>query len=424
MSDHNLETDKKNTENDISETPIKNKQDTTYVNEGLRKEIEINTAEKIDRWRNQIEPTVADTSINLTNKVISEVEQTEVPEETIQESISIEEKVAEPTSQSEGQAVKTEDKAAGSSKEVTTGAVDELLNHHLDNEEFVQQTAGINYRSDANNMNWEEPSVQPTVEEMNRPPYETEGGGYGNYQQNYSNGEIPYEIKRWNWGAFAFNIFWGIGNKTYLPLLCLIPVFNLVWVFICGAKGNEWAWQSGDYHSVEEFNRVQKSWNIAGIAKFVISLVLGLFMLLVIPVIIGFSAYFFEEFRSGYVGGYHSSYMAPYDDFEDYDDYAYSDIEISDIGKWTQEIFDSIQVADLEYDLKTDKEIYANGTKYEDLVKVVGAPVSTYNDGDTIEASWDTSQNDDDEYDYDLAYIAVNYDIKSGLIIDKSFSEE
>lgn len=39
---------------------------------------------------------------------------------------------------------------------------------------------------------------------------------------------VPEEVKGWNWGAFMYNIFWGIGNRTYLPLLCLIPFFNIV----------------------------------------------------------------------------------------------------------------------------------------------------------------------------------------------------
>ena len=30
---------------------------------------------------------------------------------------------------------------------------------------------------------------------------------------------VPQEVKGWNWGAFMFNVMWGIGNKTYLPLL-------------------------------------------------------------------------------------------------------------------------------------------------------------------------------------------------------------
>ena len=85
---------------------------------------------------------------------------------------------------------------------------------------------------------------------------------------------IPQEIKGWNWGAFMYNITWGFGNKTYLPLLCLIPVFNIVWVFVCGFKGNEWAWQKGDYEDVDTFLAVQKTWNRAGLVSFIIAFVL------------------------------------------------------------------------------------------------------------------------------------------------------
>ncbi|MCC8440029.1 MULTISPECIES: hypothetical protein [Leuconostoc] len=83
---------------------------------------------------------------------------------------------------------------------------------------------------------------------------------------------VPAEVKGWNWGAFMYNIFWGIGNKTYLPLLCLIPVFNFVWIFVCGFKGNEWAWQKGDYKDVETFKAVQVTWNRAGIVQFIIAI--------------------------------------------------------------------------------------------------------------------------------------------------------
>jgi len=83
---------------------------------------------------------------------------------------------------------------------------------------------------------------------------------------------VPAEVKGWNWGAFMYNIFWGIGNKTYLPLLCLIPVFNFVWIFVCGFKGNEWAWQKGDYKDVETFEAVQATWNRAGIVQFIIAI--------------------------------------------------------------------------------------------------------------------------------------------------------
>lgn len=82
--------------------------------------------------------------------------------------------------------------------------------------------------------------------------------------------ETPEELKKWNWGAFSLNIIWGIGNRTYLPLLCLIPFFNLIWIFICGAKGNQWAWQDGDYKDVETFKKVQATWNRAGLVCFII----------------------------------------------------------------------------------------------------------------------------------------------------------
>ncbi len=98
---------------------------------------------------------------------------------------------------------------------------------------------------------------------------------------------VPNEVKGWNWGAFMFNIIWGIGNKSYLPLLCLIPLFNIVWIFVCGFKGNEWAWQKGEYTDVATFKAVQKTWNRAGLVWFVISIVLVVLYILVFAALIG-----------------------------------------------------------------------------------------------------------------------------------------
>lgn len=92
-------------------------------------------------------------------------------------------------------------------------------------------------------------------------------------ESDETNQVTPAEIKGWSWGAFMYNIFWGIGNKTYLPLLCLIPIFNIVWVFVCGFKGNEWAWEKGDYKDVETFKAVQATWNRAGFVQFIISII-------------------------------------------------------------------------------------------------------------------------------------------------------
>lgn len=103
---------------------------------------------------------------------------------------------------------------------------------------------------------------------------------YDGIKMNYqTQAGIPVEIKKWNWGAFIFNIWWGVGNKTYLPLLCLIPYFNFIWMFVCGFKGNEWAWKSNNYQheDLRKFLTIQKTWNRGGIAKFIFSLVMGVF---------------------------------------------------------------------------------------------------------------------------------------------------
>ena len=97
---------------------------------------------------------------------------------------------------------------------------------------------------------------------------------------------LPPELKKWNWGAFALNILWGIGHKVYLPLLCLVPLFNIVWVFICGAKGNKWLWESGRYQTPQELLKSQETWNRAGFVAFIIYLIL-LVLYIILVVIVG-----------------------------------------------------------------------------------------------------------------------------------------
>lgn len=83
----------------------------------------------------------------------------------------------------------------------------------------------------------------------------------------------PMDVDKWNWGAFTFSIWWGIGHKVYLPLLCLVPLLNIVWVFVCGAKGNTWLWETGQYKTVDELNASQESWKRAGFVAFIACLV-------------------------------------------------------------------------------------------------------------------------------------------------------
>ncbi|MFC6181833.1 ribonuclease G [Lactiplantibacillus daowaiensis] len=97
---------------------------------------------------------------------------------------------------------------------------------------------------------------------------------------------IPDEIKGWNWGAFSFTYLWGIGNRTYLPLFALIPVFSIIWAFVCGFKGNRWAWQNGDYQDVASFKQVQATWNRAGVWAFAVNVLVSILVIIYFQLLI------------------------------------------------------------------------------------------------------------------------------------------
>lgn len=78
-------------------------------------------------------------------------------------------------------------------------------------------------------------------------------------------GHIPPGVKGWSWGAFLLNIFWALGNRTWIGLLMLVPYVWYVMPFVLGYKGREWAWQNRRWESFEQFQQVQRDWTIAGI---------------------------------------------------------------------------------------------------------------------------------------------------------------
>ena len=95
---------------------------------------------------------------------------------------------------------------------------------------------------------------------------------------------VPAAAKKWNWGAFLMSWIWGLGNKTYIALLCLIPVVNLVMIFVLGAKGSAWAWKNRQWDSAEQFTRIQGLWTAFGLgllAGYAIALVLVIVALVV-----------------------------------------------------------------------------------------------------------------------------------------------
>lgn len=104
--------------------------------------------------------------------------------------------------------------------------------------------------------------------------------------------EMPSELNKWSWGAFSFNIFWGIGNKVYWPFLLLIPAFNIFWIFVCGFKGNRWLWDTNKYQDVESFKAAQESWDRAGFILFIFAIVV---FVIAVPVIIIIAANIISE---------------------------------------------------------------------------------------------------------------------------------
>ena len=91
---------------------------------------------------------------------------------------------------------------------------------------------------------------------------------------------IPEEIRGWNWGAFVLGWIWGIGNNVWLAFLGLIPFAAPIMAVILGLKGNEWAWRSKRYDSVERFTATQDTWSKWG--KWVLIGNAALFLLIIL----------------------------------------------------------------------------------------------------------------------------------------------
>lgn len=102
-----------------------------------------------------------------------------------------------------------------------------------------------------------------------------------------SNSEKSHEpIKpKWNWGAFAFPLFFGVAHRVYLGLLILLvaipgvgPLFGIIWSIIFGFNGEKWALENRDnrYRDEEEFRKNMDGWNRAGLIGFILYIVVGI----------------------------------------------------------------------------------------------------------------------------------------------------
>jgi hypothetical protein len=87
---------------------------------------------------------------------------------------------------------------------------------------------------------------------------------------------VPPAIKGWNWGAFLLALLWSIDHRVWIGLLCIIPYVGFVMAIVLGVKGNEWAWKSRSWSSIEQFKARQRTWAVVGIIIFIIFFILGL----------------------------------------------------------------------------------------------------------------------------------------------------
>jgi hypothetical protein len=99
---------------------------------------------------------------------------------------------------------------------------------------------------------------------------------------------LPAGLGDWNWGGLLLTWIWGIGNNVWWSFLVFIPWLGLLVIpWVLAFKGNEWAWQSKRWDSLEHFKKVQHTWaiwgwavNIAGVVILLLLMFAGLGLLL------------------------------------------------------------------------------------------------------------------------------------------------
>lgn len=95
---------------------------------------------------------------------------------------------------------------------------------------------------------------------------------------------VPAEIQGWNWGAFLLTPFWLVSNRVWIGIFAFVPILGFSMAIALGAKGNEWAWKSRRWESIDAFKTHQQKWGTAGaIALISVNLVfwhLGILLLI------------------------------------------------------------------------------------------------------------------------------------------------
>ena len=95
---------------------------------------------------------------------------------------------------------------------------------------------------------------------------------------------VPASVSsQFNWGVFLLGWIWGLGNKVYLPLICILIAFiPIAGPIVCfglgiwfGIKGNEWAWRNKHFESEAAFHENQKLWVKIGLGVYALIFILS-----------------------------------------------------------------------------------------------------------------------------------------------------
>jgi hypothetical protein len=76
-------------------------------------------------------------------------------------------------------------------------------------------------------------------------------------------------------GCVPFGLFGFFNGQIALGfiglILCMIPVAELLYIFLVAFKGREYAWRGRHFHDMDEFHQVMEAWHIWGIGIWVVA---------------------------------------------------------------------------------------------------------------------------------------------------------